>query len=201
MRLDLRFSIRPLEELWCQAVAVLVFQGPSMDYGALSILNRKMAGYLKNLAERGLWTGAAGENLLLATQNMIKADKILFHGMGPKSRFSEEILKKEITVLGSSLDKIGVSEFGISIPVVEGSEKRYGSYLELSVTDLTGVYHERHKEDPDFLLKIIVSVDRLFEGLLDPVVKNLREHFHSMLEFSIIRDGPVRYTAAGAESS
>jgi hypothetical protein len=94
MRLDLRFSTRPLEDLWCQAVAVLVFQGPSMEKGVLSGLNKKMSGFLTNLVEKGLWTGETGENFLLATQNMIKAEKVVLHGMGPKTQFNEEILIK-----------------------------------------------------------------------------------------------------------
>lgn len=192
MRLDLRFSTRPPGDLWCQAVAILVFQEPTMDKGVLSELNKQMSGFLTSFVERGLWTGEAGENFLLATQNMIKADKVLFHGMGPKTQFNEEILKKEAMGLGSSLDKIGISEFGISIPVVEGSEKRYGSYLELSVIDLVGVFYDRHKDDDDFLLKIIFSVERVFEGLLDSVIKELRNHFDGLLEFSIIADSRDR---------
>lgn len=170
-----------------------------MDKGTLSVLNQKMSGFLTNLAERGLWTGEAGENVLLATQNMIKADKMIVHGMGPKAGFSDEILKQEILDLGSRLDKIGVSEFGISIPVVEGLEKRYGSYLELSVTDLVRVFYESHKEESDFLLKMIFSVEGLFEGVLESVVKNVRNRFQSMLECSIIIDGKGRYKESETE--
>jgi hypothetical protein len=193
MRLDLRFSTRPLDTLWCQAVAALVFQGPSMARGVLSELNQKTAGYLARLVEKGLWSGERGENFLLAAQNMIKADKIIFHGMGPENEFDEEILEREVMDLGSRLDKIGVSDFGISVPVAEGLEKRYGSYLELSVIRLVDTFYSTHKEEPDFLLKIIFSVDSLFEGLLDLLINRLRDHFHPKMEFSIVKDGWGRF--------
>jgi len=169
-----------------------------MDKGVLSGLNQKLAGSLAGLVEKGWWTGERGENLLLATQNMIKAEKVIFHGMGPENRFDEEILEKEIMDLGARLDKMGVSEFGINIPPVEGSEEKYGSYMEFSAVDLAGVFHKTHKDEGDFLLKMIFSVQGLYEGVLDAVVNNLRNRFHSMLEFSIIRDGPARYQEPGA---
>ena len=90
---------------------------------------------------------------------MIKADKLLFHGLGPRSEFSTSVLKKEVGNLGSALDKLGVSEFGIHLPVIEGLEVEYGSHLELSAKSLLRAYYKRHKDEPDFNLKVIFSVD------------------------------------------
>ena len=81
MKLDLRFSDRPLESLWCQAVAALVFRGPDLTEGALFGLNEKMAGFLSDLQERGFWTGRRGESILVASQDAIRAEKILLKGL------------------------------------------------------------------------------------------------------------------------
>jgi hypothetical protein len=80
---------------------------------------------------------------------------------------------------------------------VEGSEKKYGSYLKLSVIDLVEIYYESHKDDGDFLLKIIFSVESVFEGLLHSLVNELRNHFDAMLEFSIIVDSKGRSRGPG----
>ena len=53
MKLDLRFSERPLEDIWCQAVVALVFQKPNLAGGVLSGLNEKMVGFLTYLEEKG----------------------------------------------------------------------------------------------------------------------------------------------------
>ena len=39
MKLDLRFSERPIEDFLCEAVAALVFQKPRVTEGVLSGLN------------------------------------------------------------------------------------------------------------------------------------------------------------------
>jgi len=192
MRPDIRFSDRPLEDLWCQAVTVLVFQRPSINMDTLSSLNRKMTGTLTNILESERWTGKRGENFLIATNNMIKADKLLFRGLGPRSKFSTSVLKKEVGNLGSTLDKLGVSEFGIHIPVTEGLEVEYGSHLELSAKSLLKTYFINHKDEPDFNLKIIFSLEIKFMDILDPIIKRLKRYLKPLPDFSIIIDNKNR---------
>ena len=116
MKLDLRFSDRPLEDLLCQAVAALVFQRPHVTESVLSGLNEKMGGTLADLEEKGIWTGAKGENVLLASQGTIGAEKILLHGLGQRSDWDVSLLSDGIMALGSALDKIEIKEFGIEAP-------------------------------------------------------------------------------------
>ena len=142
MKPDIRFTDRPLEDLWCQAVIVLIFQNPSMKTDVLSSLNEKMTGTMANILEGGRWTGNRGEDFLFAGEDMIKSDKLLFHGLGPISEFSTSILEEELWNLGSTLDKLGVSDFGINVPVIHGLETGYGSHLELSARSLLKKYYE-----------------------------------------------------------
>ncbi len=191
MRLDLRFSNRSLGDLWCQAVALLVFQTPDLNRGALSSLNKRMTGFLANLFGRDLWAGARGENLLLATQNAIQAEKLLLHGLGPGKEFDFSILEAEIGALGSVLDRIGVRDFGIHIPS-EGMESQYGHCLELSAVKLIETFLENHRNDPDYIIKIIFSIESNFMDVLTQVVSRLRSHFDRVLDLSIIIDSRVR---------
>jgi hypothetical protein len=188
MRLDIRFSNRPLEDLWCQAVTALVFQTPSITEGVFFNLNRKMTGALENILRRDAWTGDRGEKLLIATQNMIRADKLLFHGLGTGSEFKVAILEEEVYSLGMTLDKMGVSDFGIYVPVVKGLEGQYGYHLELSTSNLVKTFYKRHGKDPDFILKIIFSVEKDFLDILDSVVTRLRKHLQPIRDFTIIID-------------
>jgi len=188
MRPDIRFTSRPLEDLWCQAVTVLVFQSPSMKMDVLFTLNEKMTGTMANILEGGRWTGERGEDFLFAGEDMIKSEKLLFHGLGPRSEFSVSLLKEEVGNLGSALDKLGVSEFGIHVPVAEGLEAEYGSHLELSAKILLDTYAKTHKDEPNFNLKIIFSVGIKFMDILDPVVERLRRYLDPIPDFSIIID-------------
>jgi len=192
MILDLRFSNRPLEDLWCEAVCALVFQRSDMLSGAISGLNRKLAGYLGNLLERNLLTGARGENYLIATTNIFQADKLILHGMGREEELTKTVLKDEITLLGNSLDKLGLREIGIHVPVPYGRDKDYCAHLEISAAFLTDVFYQKHRYEQELLLKIIFSVDDRFTDKLDLTINRLRKHFNPMHKYTIIKDRKSR---------
>jgi hypothetical protein len=171
MRLDLRFTKRTIEDLWCQAIVALVFQEEDMISDALSGLDCKMAGALSRLALKKIWTGARNEKALLATELMVKADKLLLYGLGTASEYSRESLEGCIDSLAYSLDKMCINDFGLSLPIDKGNESRY-----------------KYGSEADFLLKIVFSIeDRMIDTLAEVEV-HLRECFTPVLDFSIIID-------------
>jgi len=186
MRLDLRFSDRPLENIWCQAVVALVFEGPYLTRGNLSGLNEKMAGFLTHIEEKRFWTGMRGETVLLASQNKIKAEKILLKGLGETSCYDTYLLADRIKEVSSVLDKLAVNEFAIHVPIVEGLETQYLSHLEVSALHLVIPFLEKYHNDSNFILKIIFSVEKYFTSYLTQLVSRLREQFSSQLDFSIV---------------
>lgn len=188
MKLDMRFTARGLEDLWCQTVVVLVFQGPAGKADGVSGLDKKTSGYLTYLWERGFWTGANGDMLLLASQNMIKADKILLKGLGVRSEYSIELLTKRIKEIGIALDGLGVNDIGIHIPVVKGLAVDFFLQLESACVHLVDTFLVRYKDDPGFLLKVVVSVNRGFISGLKSTVQSLRECFGSRLDCTIISE-------------
>jgi len=188
MRLDLRLSDRPLENLWCQAIVATVFKGPYLTEGALSGLDGKMSGYLTSLEKNGFWTATRGEAILVTSQNKIRADKILLKGLGKSSDFEIQLLADCMTEVGSMLDKIEVREFGIYLSPVEVLEAEFPSHLELSVCHMVDPFQKKYNSDPDFILKIIFSIEERFMTILDPIKGRLREYFSSLLDFSIIID-------------
>lgn len=186
MRLDLRFSDRPLESLWCEAVVALVFQGPDLLGGMLSGLNDKMTGFLTYLEEKGFWTGTRGETILLASQDAIRADKILLKGLGESADYDTKDLADQVREVSATFDKIDIREFGIHIPIVERLEEEYPNHLELSARHLVDPFLQNHQNEPDFMLKIIFSVEKCTRDILNPVASRLREYFVSLLDFSIV---------------
>jgi hypothetical protein len=192
MKLDLRFSDRPIEDLFCEAVAALVFQKPCVTESVLSGLNAKVGGALADLEEKGIWTGAKGENLLLATQGMIRAEKILLHGLGQRSEWDVSLLSDGMMALGSALDKIKIKEFGIQIPFVEDLGGDYITLLEISARQIVEPFLENHRTEPDYLLKTIFSVKDDFGDPFSAMVKRLKEYFHPLLDFSVGMDGGAK---------
>ena len=188
MKLDLRFSDRPLESLWCQAVAALVFRGPDLTEGALFGLNEKMAGFLSDLQERGFWTGRRGESILVASQDAIRAEKILLKGLGESKDYDIKLLVSHIRELGSTFNKMEVNEFGIHIPVFQGLEEEHASHLELCARQVANPFFQHHRGESDFTLKIIFSVENYTGKVLRPVAGRLREYFDLQVECSVVLD-------------
>ena len=186
MRLDLRFSDRPLECLWCEAVVALVFKGPDLPGGMLSGLDDKMAGFLAYLEEKGFWTGTRGETILLASQNAIRADKIMLKGLGESTDCDTKALADRVREVGTTFDRVDIREFGIHIPVVEGFEEEYPSHLELSARHLVAPFLKSHQNESDIMLKIVFSVKKCTSDILNPVATRLREYFASLLDCSIV---------------
>jgi len=188
MMLDLRFTPRSLDSLWCQAVVALVFQEDLSTADGLSGLDAKTSGYLSSLNKRGFWTGAKGEILLVPSQGMIKADKMLLKGLGARADYSLEDFSTRLRETGYALEKMGVNDLAIRIPLVEGLEDEYPSQLKAACVHLVAPFLLRHKGESDFLLKIVVSMDETFIGKVEDTVQLLKEHFSSRLDCTIICD-------------
>lgn len=186
MKLDLRFTSRPLEELWCQAVTGLLFQGPISKSDGLSGLDGKTSGYLTYLRDKGFWTASGGEMLLVASQEMIRADKILLKGLGNRSEYNVHHLTKRIEEVGRALEGMGIADIGIRIPFIEGLEPEFLLQLEAACIHLVDPFLMCHKDEDNFLLKINVSLGLAFIGRLESVVRSLKERFAPLLDYTIV---------------
>ena len=87
-----------------------------------------------------------------------------------------------------ALDGIGVKDFGIYIPMIQGHERQYPSYLGLSVPYLVEPFWRRHRKKADFLLKMVYSVESGKDVDLKPMVEKLRAFFKDSLQLSIVMD-------------
>jgi hypothetical protein len=188
MKLDLRFTARPLEEVWCEIVVTFVFEGAVENGDCAFGIDAKTSGYLTFLEKKGFWKGGEGDTLLVASQGMIKANKILLKGLGARRDFTPGLLPERIKETGIAVDKMAVSDMGIRIPVAQGEDYEYTSMLETACVHLVEPFLINHGDEPDFLLKIVFSVNADQIGELEATVRPLKEYFRSRLDNTIIFD-------------
>jgi len=186
MRLDFRFSERPLENLWCEAVVAFVFRKVFLTRGMLSELDAKMGGFLGRLEKAGFWTAARGERLLVASEGRIKAEKLLLCGMGDGSDREASVLPEETAGVGRVLLAMQVSDFAVHLPMREGEETDYPARLEATVESLAAPYMEAWSDFPGRELKVVFSIERFFSDALHPVADRLRGRFGSDYDLSVV---------------
>jgi hypothetical protein len=159
MKLDLRLTHRFLDQLWCQTVVAFLFKDKSLLAGYLSRLDEKLTGTLTQLIDTNFLTGKRDELILIASQQRIKADKLLFVGLGSPKSYSFEILSTAIKRISSTLEKLELYEFGIMVPWVKGIKIDYTELIKYTIINLID-YYSIHKGDAvNFSLKIIFTID------------------------------------------
>jgi cytosol aminopeptidase family protein len=186
MKLDLRFTTRPLEEIWCETAVAFVFIGPSGEWEGASGLDAKTSGFLASLKEKGFWAGDEGDTLLVASQDMIKADRILLQGCGGRAGWSMEAMGRMAEEVGVALNRMAGRDIGVNIPVLKGMEKEYHSHLEEACIHMVDPFRAGHGDDPDFLLKVVFSVDESQIDRLELRLENLRERLSAELDCTLL---------------
>ncbi len=197
MRLDLRFTNRPLEDLWCQAVVMLSFRIQDKMPNALNAIDKKMTESISNIIQSGLWSGVCGDKLLFATQNSIKADKLLIHGLGEETMYSLDLLKREIQDVGNTLDKMCINEFCFYLPEVPGPESEYIIHLETATKCIAGIFLDKYKDEAGYILKMYISIDNKYTGSVEKITNNLRHYFSPFSDLTIILDKATGYPGTG----
>jgi hypothetical protein len=197
MRLEFRFSKRPLEGLSCQAVVILAFSDPDWPKGDLASLYGRMTGLWPDLEKTGFWSGAPGETLLLASQGVISADKILLKGLGEKTVFDTIDLTDRMAEIGAALDGIGVRDFGIHVPFVADSDEAHAKHLELAASSLVEPFLEHHRSEADFTLRIVFFVGTYPSAMLTPVILKLRSAFLSIQDLFVGEERVLEMAAVG----
>ena len=188
MRLDLRLTHRFLDQLWCQAIVVFLFEDISLQKEYLSRINKALAGSLTPLIENHFITGKKGDLILIAPQERIKAEKLLFVGLGPVSDYSVRILPSVAQKLLSSLDRLHVDEFCIMVPRFDGDTKQYQGFVRSMIHSTMSYYEKRKGEAVSFFLKVLVSIDEDICSNMRALQEALRSYLDPRMEFTIVID-------------
>ena len=192
MRLDIRLTHRFLDQLWCQAVVAFLFKDTSLRTGYLSRLDEKLTGDLSQLIDTNFLTGKRDEIILIASQERIKADKLLFVGLGSPRSYSFEVLSSAIKKISSTLERLGLYEFGIMVPWVKGIRADYIELTRLTIITLIGYYGIHKTDAANLLLKIIVTIDQKMSHDLQSLEQELRAYLDlTASDYSIAIDNSI----------
>jgi len=159
MKLDLRLTHKFLDQLWCQAVVAFLFKDKSLLTGYLSRLDEKLTGTLTQLIDTNFLTGKRDELILIASQERIKAEKLLFVGLGSPKSYSFKILSAAIKRISSTLEKLELYEFGIMVPWVKGIKIDYTELIKYTIINLIDYYSIHKGNAVNFSLKVIFTID------------------------------------------
>jgi len=187
MKLDVRFVEVSLEDVWCEAVAGLVFMEPYDSQGNIFTLDIRTGGYLSLLRESGFFRGSLGSTILLASEGRVKADKIVLKGLGPKADCSPEAFVKCVQELGDSLARLKVRDLAVWIPFPENLERDpSGFFCDACVTFLRS-YERMYGMGSGFYLKTVFSFPREVIGFLQDIAGNLKDAFRHLESCSVIK--------------
>jgi hypothetical protein len=186
MKLDLRFVEVSLEDLWCEAVAALVFQEPFDSQGAIFSLNSRTGGYLTFLEESGFFKGSLGSTILLASEGRIKADKILLKGLGPKADCSPEVFLRCVGELGHSLAKLKIRDMVVWIPLPHDAGTDPTAFYRDACITLLRPYEEIYGAESECYLKTVFSFPRALQGSLEGIAETLKSTFGYLDSCSIV---------------
>ena len=159
MKLDLRLTHRFLDQLWCQAVVAFLFKDKSLLTGYLTRFDEKLTGTLTQLIDTNFLSGRRHELILIASQQRVKADKVLFVGLGSPKSYSFEILSAAIKRISSTLEKLELYEFGIMVPWVKGIKIDYAELINYTIINFIDYYRIDKRDAVNFSLKVIFTID------------------------------------------
>jgi hypothetical protein len=198
MKMDLRFASRPLEDIWCEAVVALIFEDAETRGDGTWGLDRKTSGLLSHLRERGFWTAAQGERLLIASQDMIKARMILLMGMGSHRDFGLSRLGAGIRDAAQVMLGLGIDDMAIRIPLRERPDSDFHTQLAVACGELLDTFRAHRGDDAAFLLKVVLSLEpRVIREVASAFRKAMAERAKG-LEYTILFESESEKGAAHA---
>lgn len=178
MRLDLRLTHRFLDQLWCQAVVAFLFNDASLLTGYLSRLDEKLTGTLTQLIDTNFLTGKRDELILIASQERIKAEKLLFVGLGSPKNYSFDVLSSAIKKISSTLERLALYEFGIMVPWIKGIKADYIELTKLTIRNLVDCYGIHKRDEVNVSLKVIFTIDKK----IFPDLQSLEQEVRTFLD-------------------
>src|SRR5579859_3500832 len=117
--MDVRVSTRDVQQFDGDAVAVGVFSDDKELVGPAGTLDEAMAGVLSGLRASGEVTGAADEVTLLHTLGKIEPARVAIIGLGPRSRFTLDRVRRASAIACRALRKAGAHRVGLALAWAE----------------------------------------------------------------------------------
>ncbi len=158
MRLDIRFSSIPVEELWCEAVVIPVIKREQLLSGVIYKLDQKLERHLQGLYKEGFFTGAKCETILIPSEERIKAPRILLKGLGREDEINTDDLPLLIHEMGSIMSRLGVIDWGIHIPEEIDFNAINPDSINISILEMVAEYESVKTDSREDYIKIVFSL-------------------------------------------
>lgn len=129
-RIELRLARGSITQIRSRAYVLGAFQGIEPSGAALAV-DRLMRGTITEFRQRRMFSHAVGELVILpATWHDVRADHIVFAGLGPIDRFGPQVIQTAAENVARSMVRANIEEFatvvigagtGIDIPTAMGA--------------------------------------------------------------------------------
>lgn len=190
MKAYLQFLPCRTGDLKCRAIAALVFQDAGPETDGISALGVKIGSHLRELKARGFWKGREGETLLIPGEGRDGADRIILAGLGERSGFTMDLLENTVRGVGKAMDRMGIRDIGLQIPLVPGLETDFPRHLRSACARLVETIMSAHPGEEE-VLRVTAAVDPAFIDLLEDVARELQEEFRGRLDLTVGLDRSV----------
>jgi leucyl aminopeptidase len=148
--MDVRVSTRDVQQFDGDAVAVGVFSDDKELQGPAAGLDDAMAGVIASLRASGEVTGAADEVTLLHTLGKIEPERVAIIGLGPRSRFTTERVRRAAAIAARTLRKAGARRVGLALAWAESGVNLAQAARAATEGALLGLYQfDRYKSTKD----------------------------------------------------
>lgn len=117
--MDLRFTTPSLRRLDLAGTEVLVAPLAADErppHGVAGLVDFRLAGRISRLIQRGFASGALGEVILVPGKPKLPFDKILLFGMGATRAFDEDVFRRVVDEILSTLEGLRARTAVVELP-------------------------------------------------------------------------------------
>jgi hypothetical protein len=117
--MDLRFaspSLRRLDEAGTEVLVAGVFDDERPPHGLAGLVDYRLSGRVSALLERGFFTAAAGEVVLVPGKPKLPFDKLVLFGLGPRAGFQERAYRAAIDHVLMTLEGLRARTALVELP-------------------------------------------------------------------------------------
>ncbi len=182
MKVDLLLTCKGLNQLHNHAVVGFLFENEAFSSGHLQQLNDRLENHLKYLRENQLLTGKKQEVFLIAPQEKINAEKILFFGLGSINTYSQDVINIAIKKALSTLEKLYLYDLLI---LISSENIVKGIYIDLIKSLIVSfINYCNEKEKGEF--KVVFLIEEQYKNDLKNLEKEVRPYFNPTFDYSIL---------------
>src|SRR3989338_3850129 len=92
--MEIRTNVQQVESSRCDLLVVSAFEGATKLVGAAAAVDTAVGGLLSKTVQERKFRGFVGEVLMIQTVGKILAKRVLLVGLGPKTSFSLETVRR-----------------------------------------------------------------------------------------------------------